>query len=188
MTEFARQIEPAAAVDALRALAVAQRRLAEDAVSECLLSPRWSAADLRRALALRTWLVGILKHKLVDQLRRHTREATVLVGDDGEDLDDLLFRPTATGATRRARPWGDRTPPAAAGSSSRCCRPASTCRQAGARVHDARVAQSTPTRSAANSPTRATCGCCCTAPAAPARVPAAALFDSATAGSARTCR
>ena len=28
--------------------------------------------------ALKTWLVGILKHKLIDQLRRHSREATVL--------------------------------------------------------------------------------------------------------------
>ena len=40
---------------------------------------------------LKTWLVGILKHKLIDQLRRHAREATVLTSDDGEDLDDLLF-------------------------------------------------------------------------------------------------
>ena len=31
---------------------------------------------------LRTWLVGILKHKLVDQVRRHTRECHEARHDD----------------------------------------------------------------------------------------------------------
>lgn len=92
MSDFARQVE------SLRPqlLRFARTQLrneawAEDAVSDTLL------AALERPLAfggqsqLKTWLVGILKHKVVDQLRRHAREATVLVDDDGEDLDELLF-------------------------------------------------------------------------------------------------
>jgi RNA polymerase sigma-70 factor (ECF subfamily) len=43
---------------------------------------------------------------VIDQLRRHQREATVLTTDDGEDLDDLLFQ--ADGHWREApADWGD---------------------------------------------------------------------------------
>lgn len=42
-----------------------------------------------------TWLVGILKHKVVDALRMHHREATL--GDSADDqadpMDDMAFKP-----------------------------------------------------------------------------------------------
>jgi RNA polymerase sigma-70 factor (TIGR02943 family) len=79
---------------------------AEDAVSESLLAALERPHAFGGQSQLKTWLVGILKHKVVDQLRRHTREATILVGEDGEDLDELLFQ--ADGHWRDApRDWGD---------------------------------------------------------------------------------
>lgn len=92
MTDFARQVE------ALRPqlLRFARTQLrndawAEDAVSETLLAALERPQAFAGQSQLKTWLVGILKHKVVDQLRRQHREATVLVGEDGEDLDDALF-------------------------------------------------------------------------------------------------
>ncbi len=95
MMDFAQQVE------ALRPqlLRYARSQLrneawAEDAVSDTLLAALEKPQGFAGASALKTWLVGILKHKLIDQLRRHAREATVLDRDDGEDLDALLFDDT----------------------------------------------------------------------------------------------
>jgi RNA polymerase sigma-70 factor (ECF subfamily) len=92
--DFARQVE------ALRPqlLRFARTQLrneawAEDAVSETLLAALEKPQSFAGGSQLKTWLVGILKHKVVDQLRRHTREATVMVGEDNEDLDEALFLP-----------------------------------------------------------------------------------------------
>lgn len=79
---------------------------AEDAVSETLVAALEKPQAFAGRSQLKTWLVGILKHKVVDQLRRHRREATVLVGEDGEDLDDALF--DELGHWREPPPeWGD---------------------------------------------------------------------------------
>ncbi len=64
---------------------------AEDAVSETLLAALEKPGGFAGRSQLKTWLVGVLKHKVVDQLRRHSREATLLTTDDGEDLDESLF-------------------------------------------------------------------------------------------------
>ena len=64
---------------------------AEDAVSETVVAALEKPQAFSGRSQLKTWLVGILKHKVIDQLRRHKREATVLTSDDEEDLDDLLF-------------------------------------------------------------------------------------------------
>ena len=56
---------------------------AEDAVSDTLLAALEKPQSFAGNSQLKTWLVGILKHKVVDQLRRHSREATVLTPDDG---------------------------------------------------------------------------------------------------------
>jgi len=79
---------------------------AEDAVSETLLAALEKPQSFGARSQLKTWLVGILKHKVVDQLRRHSREATVLTTDDGEDLDESLFQPD--GHWREApKDWGN---------------------------------------------------------------------------------
>jgi len=80
---------------------------AEDAVSDTLLAALEKPQAFSGLSQLKTWLVGILKHKVIDQLRRYAREATVLSDDDdGSELDELLFR--ANGSWRDAQPdWGD---------------------------------------------------------------------------------
>lgn len=92
--DFARQVE--ALRPQLMRFARTQLRndaWAEDAVSDTLLAALEKPQSFSGQSQLKTWLVGILKHKVVDQLRRHTREATILVGEDGEDLDEQIFLP-----------------------------------------------------------------------------------------------
>lgn len=99
MSDFARQVESLR--PQLIRFARSQLRneaWAEDAVSDTLLAALEKPQAFAGQSQLKTWLVGILKHKVVDQLRKHSREATVLVDDDGEDLDELLF--TADGHWR----------------------------------------------------------------------------------------
>ncbi|MHB8309374.1 sigma-70 family RNA polymerase sigma factor [Metallibacterium sp.] len=67
---------------------------AEDAVSETVLAVLQGAQRFNGASQLKTWIVGILKHKVLDQLRQHVREPTAAdANDDGEeDLDELLYK------------------------------------------------------------------------------------------------
>jgi len=78
---------------------------AEDAVSETLLAALEKPQAFAGQSQLKTWLVGILRHKLVDQIRRNSREMS-LTAEDGEDLDDLLFKPDGHWAEMPAD-WGD---------------------------------------------------------------------------------
>ena len=65
---------------------------AEDAVSETLLAALEKPEAFAGRAQPKTWLIGILKHKLIDQIRKNCRElSTTASSDDGEDLDDLLF-------------------------------------------------------------------------------------------------
>lgn len=78
---------------------------AEDAVSETLLAALEKPQTFAGQSQLKTWLVGILKHKLVDQIRRNCREMST-TAEDGADLDDELF--LANGHWREApKDWGD---------------------------------------------------------------------------------
>ena len=79
---------------------------AEDAVSESLVAALERPAAFGGQSQLKSWLIGILKHKLIDQLRRNTREAALSNSDDDEDVDDALFLPD--GHWREApQDWGD---------------------------------------------------------------------------------
>ena len=79
---------------------------AEDAVSDTLLAALEKPGSFAGQSQLKTWLIGVLKHKVVDQLRRHTREATILTTEDGEDLDESLF--DRSGHWREAlHDWGN---------------------------------------------------------------------------------
>src|SRR5437588_3415875 len=63
--------------DALYAWALARLRdphVAEDLVQETLLAGLASAEKFLGQSAERSWLIGILKHKLIDHLRRDMRE------------------------------------------------------------------------------------------------------------------
>ncbi len=63
-----------------------------------LRSPRrcWRRSRTARAFEarskLKTWVVGILKHKIVDSFRAHRREEPLADPDD-DDLEDGIFQP-----------------------------------------------------------------------------------------------
>jgi len=83
---------------------------AEEAVQETLLAALESRERFTGASSPRTWLIGILKHKLMDQFRRASRETTL---DDPEDLgnldDGVIEDMFASDGHWRERPadWGD---------------------------------------------------------------------------------
>jgi RNA polymerase sigma-70 factor (ECF subfamily) len=79
---------------------------AEDAVSETVLAALAKPQAFAGQSQLKTWLVGILKHKLVDQIRRHSREVSATSDEDEADIDALLFN--EAGMWRDAPvDWGD---------------------------------------------------------------------------------
>jgi RNA polymerase sigma-70 factor (ECF subfamily) len=68
---------------------------AEDAVSEVMLAALAKPQSFGNRSQLKTWLVGILKHKIIDALRQRKREVCQASddGDSGEDpLDYLGFK------------------------------------------------------------------------------------------------
>lgn len=68
------------------------RALAEDLVQETLLGALRSRANFAGQSTERTWLIGILKHKLTDHWRKRAREAPITPSaEDGDDLLERLF-------------------------------------------------------------------------------------------------
>lgn len=70
--------------------------LAEDAVQETLLSAWQSSASFAGKAGLRTWLIGILKHKIADHWRRRTNDVTFsdinqFDAEDVETDEDAFF-------------------------------------------------------------------------------------------------
>jgi len=61
---------------------------AEDAVQETLLAALTGEKGFGQRASLRTWLTGILKHKIVDAIRRSSREAPAATEDEFEALFD----------------------------------------------------------------------------------------------------
>lgn len=80
--------------------------LAEDAVQETLLAALAARERFAGDASVRTWLSGILKHKVVDLIRRRVREVALPVDADGEEAVDLLFRQDGHWA-EPLRPWGN---------------------------------------------------------------------------------
>jgi RNA polymerase sigma-70 factor, ECF subfamily len=81
---------------------------AEDAVQETLVAALAGEASFAGRSNLRTWLTGILKHKIIDAIRRLIRESTTVPADPGEF--DALF----TGNGHWVDPPGAWTDPDAA--------------------------------------------------------------------------
>jgi RNA polymerase sigma-70 factor (ECF subfamily) len=80
---------------------------AEDAVSETLLAALSKPQAFAQRAQLKTWLVGILRHKLVDLLRSRRREVALPDAEDGgEELDALMFQADGHFAAAPAD-WGD---------------------------------------------------------------------------------
>jgi RNA polymerase sigma-70 factor (ECF subfamily) len=81
---------------------------AEDVVSETMIAAIEQSKSFEARSKLRTWVIGILKHKIVDHLRRQMREVAIeaqIEAGDIEDFDDLV-----RDDGRRVTPvqnWGD---------------------------------------------------------------------------------
>lgn len=93
----------------LARLQLRDAHLAEDVVQETLLAAFRSASSYEGRAKVKTWLVGILKFKIIDALRARSRAPTP-VSDLAAELDtadlDALFD---EGGTWRAKPreWED---------------------------------------------------------------------------------
>src|SRR5437016_4891669 len=70
------------------ALQLRTRHTAEDVVQETLLAALAGETSFGGRSNLRTWLTGILKHKIVDAIRRASREAPTADEDQMEELFD----------------------------------------------------------------------------------------------------
>ena len=83
---------------------------AEDAVSETMLAALTKPQSFANRSQLKTWLVGILKHKVVDLLRQRQREVSLAQdegeGDGSEELEALAFKADGHFALQPAE-WGD---------------------------------------------------------------------------------
>ena len=62
---------------------------AEDAVSETVLAALSKPQAFQNRSQLKTWWVGILKHKIIDTLRRNKREVCTLSSRDDSEVDPL---------------------------------------------------------------------------------------------------
>ena len=63
--------------------------VAEDVVQDTLLAALQGASGFSGRSSLKTWLTGILKHKIVDAIRRKGREPAFASFDEECQLDDL---------------------------------------------------------------------------------------------------
>lgn len=64
---------------------------AEDVVQETLMAGLQAWKNFAGQSSERTWLIGILKHKIVDHIRKRSRELPLFESDGGNDPNDKLF-------------------------------------------------------------------------------------------------
>lgn len=82
---------------------------AEDVVSETVLAALAKPQAFQARSQLKTWLVGILKHKIVDAIRHRQREVlveTAAEDDQADPLELMAFKADGHFAQRPAD-WGD---------------------------------------------------------------------------------
>ena len=83
--------------------------LAEDVVQETLVAALSAQAGFTGKSSVKTWLTGILKHKIVDAIRQKQRQPIIQASfDDETDLDDFdpLFKDNG-GWVAPPADWGD---------------------------------------------------------------------------------
>jgi RNA polymerase sigma-70 factor (TIGR02943 family) len=82
---------------------------AEDAVSETILAALAKPQAFEARSQLKTWLVGILKHKIIDSMRQRRREVVLNSGsenDNADPLEHIAFRTDGHFAEKPAD-WGN---------------------------------------------------------------------------------
>jgi RNA polymerase sigma-70 factor (ECF subfamily) len=109
---------PTSSDDALAALRPALLKIArlqlrndawaEDVVSDTLLAALEGAQRFAGQSQLKTWVVGILKHKIIDQFRRGGREVSLEAQVEAAEVESFDELYDASGHLRDApRDWGD---------------------------------------------------------------------------------
>ena len=99
----------AATCCASRSCSCATPTLAEDVVQETLVAALAAREGFTGRSSVKTWLTGILKHKIVDAIRQKQRQPVVVASFDEEtDLDefDPLFKDNGAWEAPPAD-WGD---------------------------------------------------------------------------------
>ena len=87
---------------------VNDRGVAEDLVQETLLAALASADSFAGRASERTWLVGILKHKAIDHIRKAGREAAMGHAPEDDGCEEAFF--TSKGSWRSGPGGWDRDP------------------------------------------------------------------------------
>ena len=90
-------------------LQLREREVAEDVVQDTIVAALSGAAGFDGRSSLKTWLTGILKHKIVDAIRRKAKAPVPLSAIDEEaSLDDVeaMFRADG-GWEAPPADWGD---------------------------------------------------------------------------------
>lgn len=82
---------------------------AEEAVQETLLAALQARERFAGGASVRTWLIGILKHKILDQFRREAREVALDDPDGRAETDDIVECSFAADGhwVSRIADWGD---------------------------------------------------------------------------------
>ncbi len=79
---------------------------AEDAVQETLVAALKGAGSFAGGSSVRTWLIGILKHKIIDSIRKTSREQSLDANEASAEDMDLMFRPDGHYADKPVD-WGN---------------------------------------------------------------------------------
>lgn len=87
-------------------LQVRDRHAAEDLVQESLLAALQSGGTFQGRSAERTWLIGILRHKIIDHLRRQGRQASSVELEAADPVVDGVFDKKGRWASRPVE-WKD---------------------------------------------------------------------------------
>jgi RNA polymerase sigma-70 factor (ECF subfamily) len=81
---------------------------AEDAVQETLIAALRGLEGFAGGSSVRTWLIGILKHKIIDSIRKTSREQSLDLDQYESSADDMdvLFKPDGHYVDKPAD-WGN---------------------------------------------------------------------------------
>jgi RNA polymerase sigma-70 factor (ECF subfamily) len=82
---------------------VQRRDVAEDLVQETFLAALHSREGFQARSSEKTWLLGILRHKIVDHIRKASRESSVSSDMPVEDIPEHLFDPGGRWAVKPSR-------------------------------------------------------------------------------------
>jgi len=80
---------------------------ADDVVQETLLAALESRSAFAGRSSVKTWLTGILKHKIIDLIRKQSREVVVDTGGGGDDPDESRANADRFFDAARSDHWHD---------------------------------------------------------------------------------